>query len=46
MQLTQEQLQQIIPKNKYVSYWYQALEQLLPQYEIDTINRIAAFLAP
>ena len=45
MQLTQEQLQQIIPKNKYVSYWYQALEQLLPQYEIDTINRIAAFLA-
>ena len=45
MQLTQEQLQQIIPKNKYVNQWYQALEQLLPQYEIDTINRIAAFLA-
>jgi putative chitinase len=45
MELTQEQLQQIIPKNKYVSYWYTALEQLLPQYEINTSERIAAFLA-
>lgn len=45
MELTQQQLQQIIPKNKYVSYWYNALEQLLPQYEINTSARIAAFLA-
>ena len=45
MELTQEQLQQIIPKNKYVSYWYDALRQLLPQYEINTPDRIAAFLA-
>lgn len=45
MELTQEQLQQIIPKNKYVSYWHHALEQLLPQYEINTSERIAAFLA-
>ena len=45
MELTQEQLQQIIPKNKYVSYWYTALRQLLPQYEINTSERIAAFLA-
>jgi putative chitinase len=45
VELTQEQLQQIIPKNKYVSYWYQALQQLLPQYEINTSERIAAFLA-
>jgi putative chitinase len=45
MELTQEQLQQIIPKNKYVSYWYTALEQLLPQYELNTPDRIAAFLA-
>jgi putative chitinase len=45
MELTQEQLQQIIPKNKYVSYWYDALQQLLPQYEINTSERIAAFLA-
>jgi putative chitinase len=45
MELTQEQLQQVIPKNKYVSYWYDALQQLLPQYEINTLDRIAAFLA-
>ena len=45
MELTEQQLQQIIPKNKYVSYWYTALAQLLPQYEINTTERIAAFLA-
>ena len=45
MELTEQQLQQIIPKNKYVSYWYTALQQLLPQYEINTPDRIAAFLA-
>lgn len=45
MELTQDQLKQIIPKNQYVSYWYTALEQLLPQYEINTPDRIAAFLA-
>jgi putative chitinase len=45
MELTQKQLQEIIPKNKYVNYWYIVLEQLLPQYEINTQNRIAAFLA-
>jgi putative chitinase len=45
VELTEQQLQQIIPKNKYVSYWYSALQQLLPQYEINTSARIAAFLA-
>jgi putative chitinase len=45
VELTEQQLQQIIPKNKYVSYWYDALRQLLPQYEINTSLRIAAFLA-
>lgn len=45
MELTQDQLKQIIPKNQYVSYWHSALQQLLPQYEINTSERIAAFLA-
>ena len=45
MELTLDQLKQVIPKNQYVSYWYTALEQLLPQYEINTPDRIAAFLA-
>ena len=45
MELTLDQLKQVIPKNQYVSYWYTALQQLLPQYEINTPDRIAAFLA-
>ncbi len=45
MELTLDQLKQVIPKNQYVSYWHHALEQLLPQYEINTPDRIAAFLA-
>lgn len=43
--LTLEQLQQLIPKNAYVSEWHQALTQLLPDYEINTPQRIAAFVA-
>jgi putative chitinase len=45
VELELQQLQQIIPKNKYVEYWYDALQQLLPQYQIDTPQRLAAFLA-
>lgn len=45
MELTLDQLKQIIPKNQYVTYWHSALEQLLPQYEINTPERMAAFLA-
>lgn len=45
MELTLDQLKQIIPKNQYVGYWHHALAQLLPQYEINTADRIAAFLA-
>ncbi len=45
MQITREQLQQIIPKNPYVDQWCNALNQLLPDYGIDTPQRVAAFLA-
>jgi len=45
MLLELSQLKQIIPKNVYVTYWYHALQQLLPDYEIDTAERMAAFLA-
>jgi len=43
--LTQEQLAQIIPGNPYVEHWYNALSQALPDYDINTPQRIAAFLA-
>ena len=45
MTLTQAQLKQIIPKNPYVEHWHRALSQLLPEYEINTPQRMAAFLA-
>ena len=43
--LTESQLKQLIPGNKYVSYWHSALEQLLPDYDINTPQRIASFIA-
>lgn len=45
IELTQSQLQQIIPRNPYVKHWHHALQQLLPDYEITTPQRMAAFLA-
>lgn len=43
--LTQAQLAQMIPGNPYVAEWYEALEQLLPDYDINTPQRVAAFIA-
>jgi putative chitinase len=43
--ITEEQLKELLPKNPYVSHWHKALEQLLPDYEINTPQRIAAFVA-
>ncbi len=45
MELTKDQLKQLLPKNPYVDYWHRALSQLLPDYEINTPQRIAAFIA-
>ena len=44
-ELTLQQLQQLIPRNPYVKQWHTALAQLLPDYEINTPQRIAAFIA-
>jgi putative chitinase len=43
--LTKEQLAQLLPGNAYVNEWYEALSQLLPEYDINTPQRIAAFIA-
>jgi putative chitinase len=42
---TQQQLAQLIPGNPYVAQWYQALNMILPDYGIDTVPRVAAFIA-
>jgi putative chitinase len=43
--LTNQQLAQIIPGNPYLDHWFDSLSQALPDYEINTPQRIAAFLA-
>jgi putative chitinase len=45
MELTKDQLKQLLPKNPYIDHWHHALSILLPDYEINTPQRIAAFMA-
>ena len=45
MELTEQQLKQLLPKNPYVNYWHFALSKLFPDYEINTPARMAAFIA-
>jgi len=42
---TQDKLKAIIGANPYLDHWYEALCKILPDYEINTIHRVAAFLA-
>ena len=42
--LTKDQLKQMV-KNPYIDHWYEALEQLLDDYEINTPLRVAHFIA-
>ena len=42
---TQDQLQAIIPQNAHVPHWFEALYNILPDYDISTPPRVAAFLA-
>ena len=45
MELTKEQLKELLPKNPYIDHWHHALSILLPDYEINNPKRIAAFVA-
>jgi putative chitinase len=40
-----EHLAQMIPGNPYLDNWYDALCEILPEYEINTPQRVAAFVA-
>ena len=42
---TVEKLAQILPNNPYVDHWHEALCKVLPDYDINTVPRVAAFLA-
>jgi putative chitinase len=43
--ITREQLSQLIPGNPYISHWCDALNEILPEYDINTPQRVAAFIA-
>lgn len=43
--ITEQQLAQLIPGNPYVSQWCHALNEILPEYDITTPTRVAAFIA-
>jgi len=45
VQLTKKQLAELIPGNPYLDNWLEALNEILPDYEIDTPKRVAAFIA-
>jgi putative chitinase len=42
---TKEQLQSIIGNNPNLDGWHEALSNVLPEYEINTSERVAAFIA-
>jgi putative chitinase len=44
-EFTQNLLDQIVPKNPYIEHWHEAITKILPDYEINTKLRVAAFLA-
>ena len=45
MELTLQQLKQMVHGIPHAEHWLEALDQLLPDYEINTPRRIAAFIA-
>jgi putative chitinase len=42
--LTLTQLKQMV-NNPHIDHWYEAIDQLLPDYDINTLARVAAFIA-
>jgi putative chitinase len=40
-----EQLKQMVPGNPYIDHWHEAFCEILPDYDINTKSRVAAFIA-
>ena len=43
--LTRDMLAAMIPGNDKVDMWFKAIEEVFPKYEINTVERIAGFIA-
>jgi putative chitinase len=39
------QLAQLIPTNQHITEWYDSLVKFFPQYEINTLERVASFIS-
>lgn len=44
-ELTKEQVAEMLKGNKNADAWYNAMVEILPKYDINTISRIAGFIA-
>jgi putative chitinase len=44
-EFTVEHLKQMVPGNPYIDHWYEAFCEILPDYDINTKPRLAAFIA-
>jgi len=44
-EFTEHKLAEILKGNPYIPQWHEALSMILPDYEINTLPRVAAFLA-
>lgn len=45
MHLSADQLQQMLPTNRNIVQWHELAHELFPRYQIDTVERIAGFVA-
>lgn len=45
MLITREQLEELIPGNNFIDEWLESLNKILPDYNVNTPKRVAAFIA-
>jgi putative chitinase len=44
-EFTQQKLAEMVPGNPHIDHWYEAIAEILPEYEINTPARVAMFIA-
>jgi len=44
-EFTQHKLAEMVPGNPYIEHWFEAIAEILPEYEINTKPRVAMFIA-
>ena len=44
-EFTEDQVQELLHGNKEYIEWFEAMEEILPYYDINTVDRVAGFIA-